>query len=62
MIELTTDTDKELIQQIRNLRDGMVERMNKLLSRGYHVTIETKAANTEFAVRITKTEIIEEIV
>ena len=55
---MTADTDKELINQLRNLKTEIVERLRELENRGHEVII--KSNTSSFAIHITKTVTVEE--
>ena len=59
MAKPTADTDRELIQQLRNLKEGMVERIQELETRGYSVKWMT-ANDVVFRLIIIKTTEIKE--
>ena len=56
MAKPTADTDKELIQQLKNLKAEMIDRMTELDSRGYDIEV-THGHDTpfNFSIEITKT-------
>ncbi len=56
MAKPTADTDKELIQQLKNLKAEMIDRMTELDTRGYDIEV-TRGHDMpfNFAVEITKT-------
>ena len=54
MAKPTADTDKELIQQLRNLKAEMVERINELTNREYQVTISVYETSGTFNIEINK--------
>ena len=55
MAKPTADTDKELIQQMKNLKAGLLERADELLSRGYDVDIRIKDSKDLFTLVVSKT-------
>ena len=55
---MTADTDKELINQLRNLKTEIIERLRELENRGHEVVIESSGSS--FAILITKTVTVEE--
>ncbi len=49
---MTTDTDKELINQLTNLKREVVQRLKELENRGYEISVESSV--TSFAIQISK--------
>ncbi len=60
MAKPTADTDKELIQQLRNLKAEMEERMDELIKRNY--IVEIAGEEYSFSISISKNVSVEEIV
>ena len=54
------EPDDHLIRQIANYKEGIVERLEELKSRGHTITVETDGEN--FAMTITKTVKTEEVI
>ncbi len=53
MAKPTADTDKELIQQIINLKEGILERVVELTKRGYEIDVRGNNWDN-FVIEITK--------
>ena len=62
MAKPTADTDKELIQQIKNLKEGMIERVIELQKRGYIIGVTTSTAEVLFVMEISKTVETREVI
>ena len=62
MAKPPADTDKELIQQMKNLKEGLLERADELLSRGYDVDVKMNGSKDLFTIVITKAVKTEEFV
>lgn len=61
MAKPTADTDKELIQQLKNLKAEMIDRVDELKKRGYTVKWAPRS-DSIFCLAIVKTvEVREEI-
>ena len=54
MAKPTADTDKELIQQIKNLKEGIEERIQELKKRNFNVFIEVDTVDDTFTITISK--------
>lgn len=56
---MTNDTDKELINQIKNLKAGIEERIRELEKREYKVNVSTNSTlvgrSGRFYIKVTKT-------
>ncbi|KKL75429.1 hypothetical protein LCGC14_2055000 [marine sediment metagenome] len=63
MAKPTADTDKELIQQIKNLKEGIEERAAELSVRGYSIVANFNS-NTplNFSIEVSKTVNITEVI
>ena len=63
MAKPTAETDKELMQQIKKLKEGMVERIVELVDRGYQIFFIPDTENgAEFTMKISKVVKTEEII
>ena len=54
MAKPSADTDKEIIQQMKNLKEGILERVTELQERGYEIDIRGNNFSN-FTITVSKT-------